>query len=97
MTKTREKETRPGAIYKIAFWSKVREKQPDEWAALINETNYLQGVKGWAASIIWFAYFRPPIEGPLSDMVDGCPGILFVSGESVLKLLADLNLNIELV
>jgi hypothetical protein len=42
MTKTREKETRPGAIYKIAFWSKVREKQPDEWAALINETNYLQ-------------------------------------------------------
>ena len=97
LDKCNRKETRPGAIYKLEFWKSVREREPDDWAKLILETGFSTGIKRWAASIVWFAYFRPSSEGALSDMVNGCPKISQLDPLAVVELLSEIGLKVEMM
>lgn len=92
---SRAKETRPGAVQNLKFWASVRVRDPDEWAPIIKATSYSEGIKKWAASVIWFAYFRPSIGGELSDMVETCPKITLLEETELFHLLHELNIDLQ--
>ena len=57
---------------KSIFHEAVRVREPDEWAEyLVSRVDELS-IRCWAASVIWWAHFRPASSGPLCDLVDAC-------------------------